>query len=65
MEAEVVVKEHNLDFDWIGQEALLWERANAFWARCTRGCSLGGPYLDGWELRCKAGVEETVAKLAP
>ncbi|MCZ6805566.1 MAG: hypothetical protein O7F08_01325 [Deltaproteobacteria bacterium] len=65
MEAEVVVKEHNLDFDWIGQEALLWERANAFWARCTRGCSLGGPYLDGWELRCQAGVEETAAKSAP
>ena len=62
-EAEVLVKDR--DLDWIGQQAVLWERANGFWARCERGCNLGGPYLDVWELRCQAGVEETAAKLVP
>lgn len=64
-EAEDLVKDRDLDLDWIGQQAVLWERANAFWARCARGCSLGGPYLDVWALRCRAGVGETAAKLKP
>lgn len=61
-EAELLVTDR--DLDWIGQQALLWERANGFWARCERGCDLGGPYLDVWQLRCEAGIEETAAKLA-
>jgi hypothetical protein len=64
-EAEVVVKDRDLDFDWIGQQAKLWEQANGFWTRCARGCSLGGAYLDVWELRCQAGIEETADKLGP
>ncbi|MDH3200618.1 MAG: hypothetical protein OEM15_06970 [Myxococcales bacterium] len=66
-EAEVLVKDRDseLDLDWIGQQAVLWERANAFWARCARGCSSGGPYLDVWELRCRAGADETSAKFGP
>jgi hypothetical protein len=62
-EAELVVTDRSLD--WIGQQTVLWAQANAFWARCERGCSFGGPYLDVWELRCQAGVEETDAKLLP
>ena len=62
-EAELVVTDH--DLDWIGQQTVLWKQANAFWARCARGSSFRGPYLDVWELRCQAGVEETAAKLAP
>lgn len=62
-EAELVVPDR--DLDWIGQEGLLWEQANGFWARCERGCNLGGPYLDVWELRCRAGVEETATKFSP
>ncbi|MDH3625935.1 MAG: hypothetical protein OES69_07560 [Myxococcales bacterium] len=64
-EAEVLVKDNDPDLDWIGQQAVLWERANGFWARCAHGCSVGGPYLDAWELRCRAGADETAAKLAP
>jgi hypothetical protein len=64
-EAEALVQDRDLDVDWIGQQAVLFERANAFWGRCARGCSLGGPYLDVWALRCRAGVEETAAKLKP
>ncbi len=62
-EAEELVQDRDLDLDWIGQQSVLFERANAFWARCTRGCSLGGPYLDVWALRCRAGADETAAKL--
>lgn len=63
-EAEPLAKRRGLDFDWIGQAGLLWQRANAFWGRCVNGCVLAGPYLDSWELRCRAGVEETDAKTA-
>ena len=63
-EAEPLAKRHDLDFDWLGQEGLLWERANALWGRCVNGCALAGPYLDAWELRCRAGVDETQAKTA-
>lgn len=64
-EAEVLVKDLDLELDWIGEQAVLFERANGFWARCARGCGVGGPYLDAWELRCRAGADETAAKLAP
>lgn len=53
------------DADWKDQEGRLWEQANAFWARCARGCSTGGPHLDAWDLRCRAGLANSQAKLAP
>ncbi len=53
------------DADWKDQEGRLWEQANAFWARCARGCSTGGPHLDAWDLRCRAGLGNSQAKLAP
>jgi len=53
------------DADWKDQEGRLWEQANAFWARCTRGCSTGGPHLDAWDLRCRAGLTNSQAKLTP
>ncbi|MEM8609685.1 MAG: hypothetical protein AAGF92_21480 [Myxococcota bacterium] len=64
-EAEARVKDRELDFDWIGQQSVLWEQANGFWARCARGASLGGPYLDVWELRCEAGEKETAVRINP
>ena len=64
-EAEILVRERDLEADWIGQQAVLWEQANGFWDRCARGCSVGGPYLDVWELRCRAGADETAARLEP
>jgi len=65
VEAEPLVRARELEYDdWVGQEAVLFERANAFYSRCARGCRLGGLYLDVWELRCQAGVAETSAKLA-
>lgn len=64
-DAEHAVKDPELDYDWIGQQSVLWERANGFWARCARGASLSGPYLDVWELRCEAGEKETAARIAP
>lgn len=53
------------DADWKDQEGRLWEQANAFWARCTRGCSTGGPHLDAWDLRCRAGLANSQAKMLP
>lgn len=53
------------DADWKNQQGRLWEQANAFWARCARGCSTGGPHLDAWDLRCRAGVANSQAKLLP
>ena len=50
------------DSDWKGQEDLIWEQANAFWARCTRGCSTGGAHLDAWDLRCRTGLANSQAK---
>ena len=51
--------------DWKDQQGRVWEQANAFWARCARGCSTGGPHLDAWDLRCRAGVANSQAKLSP
>ncbi|MEM7136708.1 MAG: hypothetical protein AAF500_09030 [Myxococcota bacterium] len=63
-QAEAVVADDPTEYDWLGQEFALWERANGFWARCARGCSLEGPYLDVWELRCEAGERETKSKVS-
>ena len=51
--------------DWKDQEGRIWEEANAFWARCARGCSTGGAHLDAWDLRCRAGQANSRAKLTP
>ena len=53
------------DADWEGQEGRVWEQANAFWARCVRGCSTAGTHLDAWDLRCRAGLANSEAKLDP
>ena len=53
------------DADWKGQQGRVWEQANAFWARCVRGCSTGGTHLDAWDLRCRAGLANSEAKLEP
>lgn len=53
------------DADWKDQERRLWEQANAYWARCARGCSTGGPHLDAWDLRCRAGLANSQVKLTP
>lgn len=53
------------DADWKGQENRVWEQAAAFWARCARGSSTGGTHLDGWDLRCRAGLANSQAKLDP
>ena len=55
--------EAGFDADWTGQEGRLWEQANAFWARCARGCSTGGTHLDAWDLRCRAGLVNSQVKL--
>lgn len=64
-DAELAVKDRELHDDWLGQQAVLWEQANGYWARCARGASLSGPYLDAWELRCEAGELETAARFDP
>ncbi|MGB5809003.1 MAG: hypothetical protein WBG86_00660 [Polyangiales bacterium] len=64
-DAEAVITDPDVDFDWMGKQMLLWEQANGYWSRCAVGCSLGGPYLDVWELRCEAGAEETGARFRP
>ena len=48
--------------EWTGQQALIWEQAAAFWARCVRGCGMSGPHLDAWDLRCRAGLARSEAK---
>lgn len=53
------------DSDWKDQEGRVWEQANSFWARCERGCSTGGTHLDAWDLRCRAGLANSQAKLTP
>jgi len=53
------------DADWKGEEGRVWEQAVAFWARCARGSSNGGTHLDAWDLRCRAGLTNSQAKLAP
>ena len=64
IEAGAIVKDEELDLEWMGQEVLLWQQANGFWERCAYGSNLGGPYLAAWQLRCQAGVEETAARIA-
>lgn len=49
--------------DWKDEEGRVWEQASAFWARCVRGCSTGGTHLDGWDLRCQAGLANSEVKL--
>jgi hypothetical protein len=51
--------------DWKDQEGRIWEQANAFWARCARGCSTGGTHLDAWDLRCRSGLANSQVKLTP
>ncbi len=53
------------DADWKDQEERVWEQANAFWARCSRGCSASGTHLDAWELRCRAGLANSQVKSTP
>jgi hypothetical protein len=62
-EASVLAESRGADADWKGQEARIWEQANAFWARCVRGCSTGGTHLDAWDLRCRHGLANSGAKL--
>jgi len=63
--ASAEAEARGFDADWKDQEGRLWEQANAFWSRCARGCSTGGPHLDAWDLRCRAGVANSQAKLGP
>jgi hypothetical protein len=63
-EASKVAETAGYDPDWRGQEGHIWEQADAFWARCVRGCSTGGTHLDAWDLRCRSGLANTEAKLA-
>lgn len=49
--------------DWKGQQDRIWEQASSFWARCVRGCTLGGAHLDAWDLRCRGGLANSQAKL--
>ena len=64
-EASSLARAEGHQADWKDQEGRIWEQANAFWARCVRGCGMGGTHLDAWELRCRHGVANTETKLAP
>lgn len=64
-QASADAEARGFDADWKDQQGRLWEQANAFWSRCARGCGTGGPHLDAWDLRCRAGVANSRAKLAP
>ena len=61
-EASRLAEEAGFEAEWKGQEGRLWEQSNAFWGRCARGCSTGGTHLDAWELRCRAGQANSLAK---
>ena len=63
--ASAEAEERGFDADWKDQEGRLWAQANAFWKRCARGCSTGGPHLDAWDLRCRTGVANSQAKMMP
>jgi hypothetical protein len=63
-EASRVAEAAGLDSDWKGEEGRVWAQANAFWARCTRGCSTGGTHLDAWDLRCRSGQANSAVKMA-
>jgi hypothetical protein len=64
-EASVVAEREGYDADWKDQENRIWEQANAFWARCVRGCGMAGTHLDAWDLRCRHGLVNSEAKLQP
>lgn len=64
-EASEVAETAGLDSEWKGDEGPVWEQANAFWARCARGCSTGGTHLDAWDLRCREGLANSQAELGP
>ena len=64
-EASQVAEAAGLNSDWIGEEGRVWQQANAFWARCARGCSTGGTHLDAWDLRCRNGLANSQMKLSP
>lgn len=64
-EASALAQAEGHDADWKDQQGRIWEQANAFWARCARGCSASGAHLDAWDLRCGHGVVTTQAKLQP
>ena len=49
--------------DWRDQQSRIWQQASAFWARCVRGCSMGGSHLDAWDLRCGHGLAHSQEKL--
>lgn len=61
-EASRLAEAAGFDADWRGQEGRLWEQSSAFWGRCVRGCSLEGAHLDAWELRCRTGQANSLAK---
>ena len=62
-EASALASAEGAEADWKDQEGRIWEQARAFWARCVRGCSMGGAYLDAWDLRCGHGLANSQAKL--
>jgi len=64
-EASQVAEAAGFDADWKDEEGRVWEQANAFWARCVRGCSTGGTHLDAWDLRCGNGQANSQTKLGP
>ena len=41
--------------EWRDQQALIWDQAVRYWARCASGTSASGPHLDAWSLRCRKG----------
>ena len=64
-EASILAEAEGQIADWTGQQGVIWEQASAFWARCVRGCGMSGPHLDGWDLRCRAGLADSDAKMSP
>ena len=64
-EASLLAEAEGQITDWTGQQGVIWEQASAFWARCVRGCGMSGPHLDGWDLRCRAGLADADAKMGP
>jgi hypothetical protein len=62
-EASALAAAEGFEADWKDQEDRIWEQAQAFWARCLRGCSVGGSHLDAWDLRCAHGLGNSSAKL--
>jgi len=61
-EASRAAEAAGFDADWKGEEGRVWATSNAFWARCARGCSMGGTHLDAWDLRCRSGFTNSEAK---